>query len=79
MIQAACPGRATEPKAPREPHTKTLTLAQQKAGFTAEGAPPLDPTLPAAGPPVTPEKALLQTPPPPAPALARLLSGSHRI
>jgi hypothetical protein len=53
MIQAARPHSATEQKPPPEPHPKTL--AQQKADFTAEGAPPLDPSLPAAGQPATPQ------------------------
>ena len=76
MIQPAHPGHATEPKPPPEPHPKTL--AQQKADFTAEGAPPPDPILPAAGQPATPKKTLPQTPSAPADALARGLFSSHR-
>ena len=76
MNHPARPDHATEPTPPPEPHPKTL--AEQKADFTAEGAPALDPSLPAAGQPATPKKTLPQTPAPHAGALARLLSRSHR-
>lgn len=76
MIQPARPDHATEPKPPPEPHPKTL--AEQKADFTAEGAPPPDPSLPAAGQPATPKKTMPQTTAPHAGPLARALSGARR-
>lgn len=78
MIRPARPNADFGPKPQPAPKPKPKTLAQEKADFTAEGAPPLDPALPAAAQPATQKKTLPQTPAPPAAALARLLSGSHR-
>lgn len=71
MTQAKIPRLASEP----QPLPKTLT--QQKADFTAEGAPAIEPALPDTPKPTSPKKTLPLTPPPHAGALGRPLSGAH--
>ena len=77
MIQPARPNRAAEPKPQPEPKLKPKTVAQQKADFTAEGAPAPDPAFPDAPKSAAHRKTMPFTPAPHAGALGQPLSRSR--
>lgn len=79
MIQPARPNRAAEPKPQPEPKPpKPKTVAQQKADFTAEGAPAPEPALPDRPKSAAHRKTMPFTPAPHAGALGQRLSYTRR-